>query len=238
MRTAAIIQARMGSTRLPCKALLHLRGLPIIDWVVRRTARSELLDEVVVALPDTRRDDVLARHLAKAGVRVFRGPEQDVLARMVGAARTCKADAVVRICADNPLIWGGEIDTLIRFFRSADCDYAYNHIPKNNLYPDGLGAEIVSAALLEQVEAEALLPAHREHCLSYVTDAPQRFRIATFDPPNPALHRPDLKLDVDSPEDFIRLALTDITPDMPPEELVRLFPVRNRGCGEPDGTRP
>ncbi len=229
MRTAAIIQARIGSTRLPCKALLHLRGLPIIDWVVRRTARSELLDEVVVALPDTRQDDVLARHLTGSGVRMFRGSEQDVLARMAGAARACKADVVVRICADNPLIWGGEIDNLIRFFRNADCDYAYNHIPRDNLYPDGLGAEIVSAALLERIAAEASLPAHREHCLSYVTDAPHRFRIATFDPPNPALHRPDLKLDVDSPEDFLRLALTDITPDMPPEDLVRLFPVAEPG---------
>lgn len=224
MRTVAVIQARLGSTRLPCKALLSLRGLPMIDWVVRRTARAELVDAVVVAVPDTRRDDVLARHLASSGVTVFRGPEQDVLARMQGAAASCRAEAVVRVCADNPLIWGGEIDNLIRFYNETPCDYAYNHIPRNNLYPDGLGAEIVSADLLEKTAAEAVLPAHREHCLSYITDNPQRFRQATFDPPDPAVRRPDLKLDVDTPDDFIRLALSEITPDMPPRAVVRLFP--------------
>ncbi len=91
---------------------------------------------------------MLARHLRAQGVNTFRGSEQDVLSRMHGAAAAHGADLVVRVCADNPLIWGGEIDNLIRFYQrehtAGNCDYAYNHIPRNNLYPDGLGAEIVS----------------------------------------------------------------------------------------------
>ena len=224
MRTVAVIQARLGSTRLPCKALLCLRGLPLVDWVVRRTALSELLDQVVVAIPDTRPNDVLARHLESSGTAVFRGPEQDVLGRMAGAARLANAEAVVRVCADNPLIWGGEIDNLIRFYNACSCDYAYNHIPRHNLYPDGLGAEIVSAPLLQELADTVKEPAHREHCLSHITDNPQRYRIATFDPPDPAIRRPELKLDVDTAEDFIRLALLDIRPDIGPGEIVRLFP--------------
>ena len=153
MKTVIVIQARLGSSRLPCKTLLNLHGLPVIDWVVGRCARSELADDLVVALPDTRRDEVLARHLRAQGVNIFRGSEQDVLSRMHGAAAAHGADLVVRVCADNPLIWGGEIDNLIRFYQrehaAGNCDYAYNHIPRNNLYPDGLGAEIVSFELLE-----------------------------------------------------------------------------------------
>ena len=155
MKTVIVIQARLGSSRLPCKTLLNLRGLPVIDWVVERCGRSELADDLVVALPDTRRDEVLARHLQARGVNIFRGSEQDVLSRMHGAAAAHGADLVVRVCADNPLIWGGEIDNLIRFYlrenAAGNCDYAYNHIPRNNLYPDGLGAEIVSFGLLSLI---------------------------------------------------------------------------------------
>ena len=81
MKTVAIIQARLGSTRLPMKSLLTLRGHALIDWVVDRVARASLLDEVVVACPDTERDLVLAEHLERRHVRVVPGSEQDVLDR-------------------------------------------------------------------------------------------------------------------------------------------------------------
>ena len=227
MKTVIVIQARLGSSRLPCKTLLNLHGLPVIDWVVGRCARSELADDLVVALPDTRRDEVLARHLRAQGVNTFRGSEQDVLSRRHGAAAAHGADLVVRVCADNPLIWGGEIDNLIRFYQrehtAGNCDYAYNHIPRNNLYPDGLGAEIVSFELFTKAMNEATLPAHREHCLSYIVDNPELFAIRTFDPLDPALHHPEMKLDMDTADDFINLALRDIHPDITPREIVELF---------------
>lgn len=227
MKTVIVIQARLGSSRLPCKTLLNLRGLPVIDWVVERCGLSKLADDLVVALPDTRRDEVLARHLQARGVNIFRGSEQDVLSRMHGAAAAHGADVVVRVCADNPLIWGGEIDNLIRFYlrenAAGNCDYAYNHIPRNNLYPDGLGAEIISFGLFTRALHEASLPAHREHCLSYIVDNPDLFKIRTFDPLDPALHHPELKLDMDTPDDFINLSLLDIRPDITPREIVALF---------------
>lgn len=228
MRTVALIQARLGSTRLPCKTMLSLHGLPVIDWVVRRTRKAALIDEVVVATSDRPENDVLEYHLSRQGVAVFRGPEDDVLERFRLAGAAHGAEQVVRICADNPLIWGPAIDDLIRFWRSENaagaCDYAYNHIPRGNSYPDGLGAETLSYALLADIAARATLPAHREHCLSYIWDNPGQYRIRTFDPATPALRRPDLKLDMDTPEDYRALALLDIHPDITPEEIVALFP--------------
>lgn len=228
MRTVALIQARLGSTRLPCKAMLPLHGLPVIDWVVRRVRKAALLDEVVVATSHRPENDVLEHHLARQGVAVFRGPEDDVLERFRLAGAAHGAEQVVRICADNPLVWGPSIDELIRFWRAGHaagtCDYAYNHIPRGNSHPDGLGAETLSFALLTDIAARATLPAHREHCLSYIWDNPGRYRIRTFDPANPVLRRPDLKLDMDTPEEYRSLALLDIHPDIPPEQIVALFP--------------
>ncbi len=207
MNTVALIQARMGSTRLPCKMMLHLAGHPLIDWVVHRVAKAALVDKVVVATSVNPENDILERHLEPQGVVVFRGPEDDVLERFRLAGAAHNATHVIRVCADNPLIWGGAVDELVRFYTRTGCDYAYNHIPRNNLWPDGLGAEMLSYPLLEKLAHEATLPAHREHCLSYIWDNPGRFSIRTFDPEDPRLRRPDLKLDVDTADDYRKLAL-------------------------------
>ncbi len=225
--TVALIQARMGSTRLPCKMMLCLHGLPLIDWVVRRTARSALLSGIVVATSGNPNNDVLVKHMEDQGVAVFRGPEDDVLERFRLAGAEAGATHVVRICADNPLIWGGEIDALIRHYFSLgneDITYAYNHIPRGNKYPDGLGAEMLSYPLLRRLAGEATLPAHREHCLSYIWDNRERFRVSTFDPADPRLRHPEMKLDVDTPEDYRKLALMPIHADMPPAEVLMRYP--------------
>jgi spore coat polysaccharide biosynthesis protein SpsF len=210
------------------KTLLCLRGMPLIDWVALRTAKSTLLDRIVVAMPDTPLDAVLAAHVRERlmpldeRIALFCGPEHDVLERFRAAGAAFGASRVVRVCADNPLVWGAEIDNLIRFFDDTACDYAYNHIPRNNRYPDGLGAEMLSFALLTELAAKATEPGQREHCLSYIWDHAQHFTIRTFDPPDPRLWHPELKLDVDSPEDFRRLALMPLHVDMAPEEIVKL----------------
>lgn len=227
MNIVALIQARMGSSRLPCKAMLYLHGLPLIDWVVHRTAKAELVDRLMVALPETRLDDILVRHLENRGIECFRGPEDDVLKRFCLAATHAEATHVIRICADNPLIWGGEIDHLIRHFMARPDQeklYAYNHIPWNNRYPDGLGAEMLTASLLHELDSKAVRPEHREHCLSYIRDNADCYEISTFDPPDKLLHRPECKLDVDTAEDYRKLALMPIHADMPPREVLLRYP--------------
>ncbi len=223
MRTVAVIQARLGSSRLPCKALLCLGEKPLIDWVVERTARSQLLDDVVVACPDTDLDDVLCDHLEKRHVNVVRGPEQDVLARFVLAAEKYRADQVVRICADNPFVWWEAIDRLIRFHAQGSSDYSYNHVPKGNLWPDGLGAEIVSMDLLRRLAYEAKDPQQREHCLNYVWDNQELFRTATFDPEEEWLQRPDIRLDIDTVQDFRNMSRLAVSADAQARELVAWY---------------
>ena len=219
-RVVAIVQARLGSSRLPLKSLLTLRGLPIIDWVTGRLAKARRLDGLMVAVPDTELDRVLYEHLERRGVPVMAGPEEDVLARFAQAAKQADAGLVVRVCADNPCIWGEAVDRLVDFYHKGGCEYAYNHIPRNNLWPDGLGAEILSRDLLDELDSRAKLPSQREHCLNYIWDNPERYRIATFDPAEPWLRRPDLKLDVDSAEDFRRLALLPLAPDMDARAII------------------
>jgi spore coat polysaccharide biosynthesis protein SpsF len=243
MKIVLLIQARMGSSRLPGKMLLPLHGLPIIDWVVRRTARATLPALSIVATSSSAQDSPLAKHLEEQSVQVFRGPEDDVLERFRLAGAAVSATHIVRVCADNPLIWGEEIDTLIRRYlrisqelskpplasppaslrEPSDNLYVYNHIPRNNLYPDGLGAEMISFPLLEYLAATATLPAHREHCLSYIWDNPESFCIHTFDPPDPRLRRPEIKLDIDTQADYQKLMRLPLAPDSPPEEVVRIY---------------
>ena len=222
-RVTGIIQARIGSTRLPGKMLLPLHDRPIIEWVVRRVARSTRLDALVVALPDTEANDPLAACVSSLGVSIFRGPEDDVLRRFHLAAQDVGASHIVRVCADNPLISWEEIDHLIDFFRREPCDYAYNHIPRNNRYPDGLGAEMVPFSILERIERLAVQPNHREHCLLYILDHPDHFSIRTFDPPNEEVACPDLRLDVDTREDLDRLSARTCDLYASSEDVVRMY---------------
>ena len=222
-RIVAIVQARLGSSRLPMKSLLCLRDMPVIDWITHRLAQAKRLHDIVVAVPDTPLDLVLLEHLRRHDVHCMAGPEHDVLARFCQAARMSNADLVVRVCADNPLIWGEAVDRLVDFYAGGHWDYAYNHIPRNNLWPDGLGAEILSRELLETLDAQAAEPAQREHCLNYIWDNAPRFSIGTFDPQESWLQRPTLKLDIDRPDDFCRLALAPIHPDMDARAIVDAF---------------
>jgi len=228
MKTVAIIQARVGSTRLPMKSLLTLRGHALIDWVVDRVSKASLLDDVVVACPDTERDIVLAEHLERSHVKVVPGSEQDVLSRFVKAASAVDADRVVRVCADNPVIWGEALDRLVREYCRSGCDYCYNHIPRGNRWPDGLGAEIVSRELLDGIAARAREPSQREHCLNYVWDNQTSFAIRTFDPVEDWLCRPDIKLDIDTPDDFCRLARMPLDIAMDARQIVDAFDATKR----------
>lgn len=222
MKIVGIIQARIGSTRLPYKMMLSLHGSPIIEWVIKRTRMSKGLDHVVSAIPDSRENDILGKYITSLGVDVFRGSESDVLSRFYSAAVQTKAAHIVRICADNPLISGKEIDHLIDFYRKASCDFAYNHIPRKNTYPDGLGAEIFSFEVLKTANEEANHPDHREHCTLYILDHPDRFSIKTFNPPNSQIARPELKLDIDTFEDYYHLAMKDFDMNVSSEEIVRM----------------
>ena len=225
-RIVAVIQARMWSSRLPGKMMLSLHGHPIIEWVVRRVTSASRLHDVVVAIPDTRNDDILAQFITEnLKVKVYRDSEQDVLKRFLGAAKLSQASHVVRVCADNPLVSGEVIDDLVQFFDEHSCDYAYNQGDggQTNTYPDGLGAEMVSFPLLEWLDQHTTDARHREHCLTYVVDNPDQFTIKTFDPPDQRIACPWLKIDMDTLEDYCRLAFKRFSITSTPYDIVKAF---------------
>jgi spore coat polysaccharide biosynthesis protein SpsF len=219
----AIVQARMGSTRLPNKMMLYLNGFPIIEWVYQRVNKSKKLDQVIYTVPDTLKDQLLASYIKKCGGQVVRGSENDVVDRYYQAAKISHASHIVRICADNPLICPEAIDELIFFYQENPCDYAYNHIPKNNCYPDGIGAEIVSFEMLEEIAHKASKTDHREHVFNYIWDNEQKFNIKTFDPSDAQIWQPKIKLDIDSYRDYEYFLSKPIKIDMKTSEILPYF---------------
>lgn len=205
LRNIAIVQARMGSSRFPGKMLAQLGGVPLLEWVVRRLQRATTLSQVVLATSDSVADDALAELAARLDIAVFRGSETDVLDRFIGAAKLARADNVVRVCADNPFIDPGEVDRLVSFFAVNHCDYACNHQDRlGSDYADGFGAEILSAALLEKMAANATDASHREHATLYIWDHANEYSLCA--PVAPAdLAYPALRFDVDTPADLENL---------------------------------
>jgi spore coat polysaccharide biosynthesis protein SpsF len=179
MRTIAIIQARMGSSRLPGKALMDLGGKTALARVVRRLHRSVLIDEVVVATTTLAPDDAIHAECERLQVRCLHGSEDDVLDRYCEAARASAADVVVRITADCPLIDAELVDETIRLFWSQGADYASNTLVLS--YPRGLDVEAFTVGALHRAWHEAHQPYEREHVTPYFYEHPEWFRLASLE---------------------------------------------------------
>jgi spore coat polysaccharide biosynthesis protein SpsF len=178
MRTVAIIQARTGSTRLPGKILEDLAGEPMLARVVNRVGRARTLDAVAVATTVASTDDRVVRLCEARGWSVFRGSEEDVLDRYYHAALELKADVVVRITSDCPLIDPDIIDRIVGEFLALrpDVDYVSNGLERT--FPRGLGVEAMSFDALERAWREDSNPAWREHVTQYIVRNPNAFRCA------------------------------------------------------------
>ena len=175
MKTVAIIQARMGSTRLPGKVLMDLSGRPMLAQQLARLKRCTRLDELVVATTTHGRDDPVEAFARADGVRCFRGSEDDVLSRYVGAAAEARADAVVRITADCPLIDPEVTDQVVRDLvdHSSACDYATNTMERT--YPAGLDVEVFFIDVLHRIDRLSKRPEEREHVTGVVWTQPTLF---------------------------------------------------------------
>lgn len=174
MTTVAIIQARMGSSRLPGKVLERFAGRTALDHCVTRTRACPAIDEVVIATTTAPGDDVLIDVCRAAGWRWFRGSEHDVLDRYYHAAREVGADTVVRITSDCPLTDPAVIAALIE--RAGGADYASTSYPRAT-FPLGISAEVVRFDALAQAWRDDDDPARREHVTPYVYRHPDRFRV-------------------------------------------------------------
>lgn len=225
-RIAAVVQARLGSTRFPAKMLAKLGEHLVIEWVLRRISTATKLDTIVLATSDLPRDDRLAEIAQGLGLSVFRGSENDVLGRIVKAALVAEADIVVRVCADNPFISGREIDRLIDFFAQNNLDYASNNLDRlGSNYADGFGAEIVSYSTLKDLAERAVEGRHREHVTLYMWEHQDSFRLASIQAPA-ELAYPHMSFDVDTLEDLEKLqSLVDsgVSIESSAEQIVKIF---------------
>jgi spore coat polysaccharide biosynthesis protein SpsF len=185
VNVVAIVQARIGSTRLPAKVLLDLGGATALERCLDRVRRFEGICEVVVATTTNPEDELIVAVAKRVGVRATRGSADDVLSRYIDAARLVNAEAVVRCTSDCPLLDPAISSKVVRTFvasqsTSDPLDYAANNLERR--LPRGLDTEIVSMAALERANAEAASSSEREHVTLHVYRHPEKFRLQSILP--------------------------------------------------------
>jgi len=196
-RTIAIVQARMGSTRLPGKVMMKIGGRPLLVYLVERISRARTLDGIVVATTTNRRDNILIEECERRGIPNFRGSELDVLGRYVSAARACRADIIVRVTADNPFTDPDSIDRVVDALSGRNADYAIE-----NRLPVGVTGEALTWEALSFIDSVAKTPSWREHVTLYAKDNPQTLACAFLTAPEECA-RPDLSFTVDRLDEYL-----------------------------------
>jgi len=210
MKVVAIVQARMGSTRLPNKVMKEIGGVPMIELLLARLSRAKEVDQIVVATSIDQKNEPLAAHVEKLGYLCVRGSENDVLQRYLDAAHASSADIVVRVTGDCPLIDPEVVNEVIAHFKNLDVDYLSNVSPPT--YPDGLDTEVFTVAALERAALESEDPFDHEHVTPYLR-RPGLFKSASV------THAEDLsglRWTVDEPADFevVSNVFAHFTPDI------------------------
>lgn len=196
MKTVAIVQARMGSTRLPGKVMLPVAGAPMIEILLSRLSGARELDQIVVASSVDERNQPLVEYVQRLGYACEQGSEHDVLGRFVQVAKKHQADVLVRITGDCPLVDPALVDEAVRRYKSANLDYFSNVAPPT--YPDGLDIEVFSFIALEQANRETDKIFDHEHVTPYLRES-GKFRVDVMQ------HNKDLsafRWTVDEPEDL------------------------------------
>jgi spore coat polysaccharide biosynthesis protein SpsF len=199
-RVVIITQARMTSTRLPGKVAINVLGKPLLEHHLERLQRSRLMSQVAVATTTNSSDDIIVKICEGVGIAVYRGSEDDVLARYYHAAVKFDADIVVRVTSDCPLIDPGVVDKTIAHYLSLepDIDYVSNCRLKQT-YPRGLDTEIFSFARLKQAHEQARKPFEREHVTPFLWQHPELFTLSNVEHDIDISHH---RWTVDTPEDL------------------------------------
>lgn len=200
MRIVAVVQARMGSARLPGKMLADIGGRPALAHVLTRAAAITPLDDVILAIPESPEDDRLERVGEGCGVRVIRGDRDDVLSRYWTAAAASGADAVIRVTGDCPLLDPAIASLVVRRFLEGDVDYVSNTQPPT--FPDGYDTEVMSVQSLESAWREAVDRFEREHVTPFIWRRRNQFRVANV---VARIDRSLVRLTLDTADDLERI---------------------------------
>ncbi len=196
-----ILQARMGSTRLPGKVMRLLAGKPMIQWIIERLRNCKKSNLLILATTSLEQDDPLVALSKKLGVDVFRGSGEDVLDRYYQCAKTSHLDDIIRATGDNPFVDPEECDRLVDFYFDQGLDYACFSTDQKEGYPVGIGTEIFSFSVLEKSWQEGQSSHHREHVNEYILENRSLFRQGRMPAP-PEKYAPEITLTVDIEEQF------------------------------------
>jgi len=211
-RVVLIIQARMGSTRLPGKSMMDLAGAPLVGRILERVRRVNRIDQIVLAISDQNQDDVLEKLAGDYNVNCFRGSDNDLVDRYYQCANIFKANIVLRLPADNPCPEPSEYDRLIDYHIISDNDFSSNICNfMNNGYPDGIGVEAFTFKALQKIWNNEKDPQKREHVAlnfyDYNNDMipdGSSFKVGTIRCPK-EFSRPDIILDVNTKNDYLMM---------------------------------
>ena len=210
-KTVLILQARMGSSRLPGKSMMDLAGAPLIGRILERVKRCGMVQDIVLAIPDTAENVVLEKVAREYGVNVYAGSENNLVERYYQAALVSNAEIIARLPADNVAPEPGEIDRIIKFHldRNEVCFSSNLAEIYNSGYPDGIGAEVFDLSLLSEIRERVLSAEQQEHphinFFDYKTQTPVDPKwcpVRTIACPA-EYRRPDLVLDVNTLEQYL-----------------------------------
>lgn len=203
--SVAVIQARVGSTRLPGKVMYPLDGRHVLDHVIERASSADLVEETIVATSTEKPDDVIERYASEFGADVIRGSESDVLGRFERTVQKHDPDIILRITGDCPLISPAFIDTAVERIRTENVDYVSAGLERT--FPRGVTCEAFTVESFERMSTKANEPHHREHVTPYYREHPAEFDLYNLESTEiyrekHLQNRTDLRLTLDEPADY------------------------------------
>ncbi len=202
MKVVATIEARMTSTRLPGKSMKSILGKPMLEILIERVKNCKKIDTIVVATTENKTDDIIEELSKKTSVNCFRGSEEDVLDRVLKAAKSAKADVIVELWGDSPLIDPFLIDEIIEYYLENDYDCVGTTLPNfKKTFPLGLSVLIFPTRILDEVDKLTQKPEDRENVSNYIYEHPEKYKIGAMPCPDD-LNFPELRFTVDEASDF------------------------------------
>ena len=223
MRVTAIIQARVGSTRLSKKILRKIKGKTVLEHVLNRVKAAKNIKNVIIATTLNREDLEIVKICSNLGISVYCGSEDDVLDRYYQASRIFNIEHIVRITSDCPLIDPEIIDAVVDLYFANDADYATNALLET--FPDGEDVEVIKHSALKMAWENARLISEREHVTPYIKKNPHLFKIVNLEH-KPSLGNKRWTLDREEDFEFIRIIydnLYDINPLFGMEEILHFL---------------
>ncbi|MBU4332847.1 MAG: glycosyltransferase family protein, partial [Candidatus Omnitrophica bacterium] len=203
-KIVAVVLVRMGASRFPGKVMKEILGKPVLGYLLERVKRSELINDIVVATSINRENDVIEEYCNENDFACFRGSEEDVLGRSLGALKSVNADVGVEIFGDGPLIDPKIIDHIVQVYLENEDKYDFVSNDLETTYPPGMELEVYSVKSLEDADKSTLDLAIREHGTLFIRQNPNVYRLFNIKAPE-ELNFPELEMELDTKEDFLVL---------------------------------